>query len=124
MSQLHRNLEEWCKASGAKFNQEKTDIIPIGTSAHRQRMIESCMLSKADPHPINNNKRIAKDGNAIRILELWLGNDTNAATPWEPIIDKIDVALKYYSKLHPTLKGKKMISQVVIGGFMQFLTKA
>jgi hypothetical protein len=27
-------LEEWCTASGAKFNIEKTEIVPIGSLAH------------------------------------------------------------------------------------------
>ena len=27
-------LEDWCEISGAKFNQEKTKIIPIGSKEH------------------------------------------------------------------------------------------
>ena len=29
-------LDKWCKASGARFNIEKTEIIPIGTKPHRE----------------------------------------------------------------------------------------
>ncbi len=32
---VQATLEEWCKASGAKFNIDKTEIIPIGTPDHR-----------------------------------------------------------------------------------------
>ena len=27
-------LNQWCNASGAKFNQEKTKIIPLGSKEH------------------------------------------------------------------------------------------
>jgi exonuclease III len=30
-------LDQWCRASGAKFNKEKTEIIPIGPKPHRDR---------------------------------------------------------------------------------------
>ena len=32
---LEAILNKWCKASGARFNREKTEIIPIGTIEHR-----------------------------------------------------------------------------------------
>lgn len=35
---LEKILATWCKASGAKFNLEKTEVIPIGTHPHRERM--------------------------------------------------------------------------------------
>jgi hypothetical protein len=31
-------LEEWCTASGAKFNINKTEMIPIGQIEHRDRV--------------------------------------------------------------------------------------
>jgi len=35
-SDLEHILQIWCKVSRAKFNLEKTEIIPIGTKEHRQ----------------------------------------------------------------------------------------
>ncbi len=32
---VQATLEEWCKASGVKFNIDKTEIVPIGTPDHR-----------------------------------------------------------------------------------------
>ena len=34
-------LTRWCKASTAKFNIQKTEIIPIGTQEHRAKVIET-----------------------------------------------------------------------------------
>jgi hypothetical protein len=31
-------LNDWCQVSGAKFNIEKTEVIPIGTREHRSRI--------------------------------------------------------------------------------------
>ena len=31
-------LDRWCKVSGAKFNKEKTEIIPIGFKTHREKV--------------------------------------------------------------------------------------
>ncbi len=68
--------------------------------------------------------RIAEDGEATRILGAWIGNEVNDATPWEPIKDVIKAKLNNWDKTHPTLNGKKLIIQTVIGGHTQFLTKA
>jgi hypothetical protein len=35
MDHVQTLLNEWCQASGAKFNIEKTEIIPLGSEAHR-----------------------------------------------------------------------------------------
>ena len=32
-------LDKWCKASGARFNIEKTEIIPIGKTSHRRNIV-------------------------------------------------------------------------------------
>jgi len=40
------------------------------------------------------------------------------------VIDKTHKALKGWSRLRPTLHGRKTITQIVFGGYTQFLTKA
>ena len=44
-------LDRWCKISGAKFNKEKTEIIPISSKVHREKVIETRKLHPED-HPI------------------------------------------------------------------------
>ena len=39
MKHVQNILNEWCRASGAKFNQEKTKFIPFGSEAHRSQVI-------------------------------------------------------------------------------------
>lgn len=40
-SDLKSTLKTWCKASRAKLNLKKTEIIPIGTETHRTHVINS-----------------------------------------------------------------------------------
>ena len=45
MDDLQSILDEWCHASEAKFNKEKTKMIPIGTPAHRNQVITTRRLN-------------------------------------------------------------------------------
>ena len=116
-------LDKWCEASGAKFNKEKTEIIPIGTRAHRDRTNQTRKLHP-DDNPIQNDVRIAREGEAIRSLGAWIGNNTRETRPWEPIVDLVHKDLERWKSVHPTLDGKRLIVQAIVGGRTQFLTKA
>jgi hypothetical protein len=117
-------LREWCQASGAKFNTEKTEIIPIGSPDHRQTIVETRRIHQDDNNPLEATIKIAKDGDAVRILGAWIGNRTDDATPWEPTLDKMQKKLEIWGKTHPTLRGRKIVVQAIVGGHTQFLTKA
>jgi ribonuclease HI len=124
MDHVHEILDEWCRASGAKFNIEKTEIIPLGSEAHRMRICQTRKLNQEDQTPIDDRIKIAKDGDAVRSLGAWIGNNTNLKSPWEPVIDTIHKCLKTWGKSNPTLTGRKLLVQAIIGGHTQFLAKA
>ena len=117
------SLDKWCKVSGAKFNQDKTEIIPIGTKAHRKNVVRTRKLNPNDRR-IPEDVHIAQDGEAIRSLGAWIGNNTQEERPWEPIIDAVHKDLERWKSVHPTLDGKRLIVQAIVGGRTQFLTKA
>jgi hypothetical protein len=48
----------------------------------------------------------------------------NDTIPWEPVIDKINKYLERWGTSYPTMMGRKLIVQAVVGGFTQFLTMA
>ena len=116
-------LDKWCLASGAKFNKEKTEIIPIGSKTHREKITRTRKLNQED-NPIHDDIHIAQDGEAIRSLGAWIGNHTQETRPWEPIIDLVRKDLDRWKAVHPTLDGKRLIAQAIVGGRTQFLTKA
>ena len=102
-------LRSWCQVSGAKFNIEKTEIIPIGSPAHRARVQATRKINPLDHSEFDPRIRIAPDGTAVRYLGAWIGNDVNEATLWEAVIDKIDKALSLWKKAYPSMAGRKLI---------------
>lgn len=117
-------LVSWCEVSGAKFNIEKTEIIPIGQASHRIEITNTRKIHPADHAPMDARIHIAKDGEAVRSLGAWIGNNIQDLSPWESVINKIIRKLDLWARSHPTLHGKRLITQAVVGGHTQFLTKA
>jgi len=121
---VQRTLDKWCKVSGARFNIEKTEIIPIGTKSHRKTVADNRKINAQDNNPLPQKIRIAHNGEAVRILGAWIGNVVNNLAPWEPILNAIKTKLNQWEKAHLTLNGKHIIIQVIMGGHTQFLAKA
>ena len=118
---IQKVLDSWCEILGAKFNIEKTEVIPIGRTEHRQRVVSTRKLNEQDQDPLTERIHVTKDGESIRMLEAWIGNKTKDDTPWETIIDRINSNLERWKRLHPTLNRRKLIIQAMVGGHTQFL---
>ncbi|EJD34546.1 hypothetical protein AURDEDRAFT_47499, partial [Auricularia subglabra TFB-10046 SS5] len=116
-------LDTWCKASGAKFNSGKTEIIPLGSARFRESLITTRCLNPAC-EPIPQGIRIARDGETTRILGAWPGNKVKEANAWSTVLDKTRDALERWGNLKPTLIGRAMLSHSFIGGYSQYLTAA
>ena len=65
---VEKILNAWCEVSGAKFNIEMTEIIPIGTETHRSEVVNTRKIHRTDEEPLDQKIRIAKDGEAVRSL--------------------------------------------------------
>jgi ribonuclease HI/endonuclease/exonuclease/phosphatase family metal-dependent hydrolase len=120
---LKRVLDLWCLASGARFNQNKTEFIPIGTPGHRNRVSEQRRWNKQDDE-IPVDARIATDGQMVRSLGTMIGNEISESTAWTVTLDKVQAALDRWDRGHPTLDGRKLIVQLVVGGYTQYFTAA
>jgi hypothetical protein len=121
---IEPKLLAWCNVSGAKFNIEKTEIIPLGTQDHRDMIITRRRLNPRDLSQLDNRIHIARDGEAVRSLGAWIGNHTVDPTPWEIVLDKIRRKLNLWKRSHPTIYGKRLIIQAIVGGHTQFLAAA
>ena len=115
-------LTPWCEISGAAFNIAKTEIIPIGTREFRDSLINTRKLNPTG-NQIDLNIKIAKEGQPVRVLGAWIGNGVDQATPWTPTIEKIATKLKTWEANHPTTEGRRLITQMIIGGMTQYLAK-
>ena len=122
---LWRILQTWCKASKAKFNNNKTEVIPIGTREYRKKVAEKRRIDPGETtdEEIPPSVKIAKDGEATRILGAWIGNDTDEAAIWTPALTKISKFLKRWGQCRPSMKGKRHIVQMGPRGISQYLAK-
>ncbi|KAF5367240.1 hypothetical protein D9615_010668 [Tricholomella constricta] len=119
---LQRILDDWCTAAKAKFNTAKTEIIPIGTKTYRENMVRTRKMNpNSDPIPANIH--VAIEGEAVRILGAWFGNEITAEGPWSIVMDKIETHLSRWEKSNPTMEGRKLITHMVVGGITQYLTQ-
>ena len=79
-------LNRWCSVSGAKFNIEKTEIIPIGTEEHRSIVVATQKINHRDLSPLLDH---------IHALpRSMIGNNIDDITPWEMVLDNIRSGLK------------------------------
>ncbi|KAF8150965.1 hypothetical protein B0H34DRAFT_665865 [Crassisporium funariophilum] len=121
---LQNILDTWCRASGAKFNTQKTIILPLGTPEFRQRVIQTRSISGTPNHNlVSSLVHIAQDGTPVRILGAFVGNKVEKISIWTPTIEKINTVLKYWGKSHPTQDGRHLIIGMEVGGLTQYLTR-
>jgi exonuclease III len=122
INSLQDILECWCRASGAKFNITKTEVIPIGMQGYRTWVRETRKLHGTHAE-VRENMRFARDGEPVRLLGAWVGNQIDNAVPWAPVVEKIERNLERWDKSHPSIEGRRLIIQMVVGGTTQYLTK-
>ena len=48
---IQESLNTWCESSGARFNIEKMEIIPMGSEKHRKKIIDSRKINPDDERP-------------------------------------------------------------------------
>ncbi|KIK67642.1 hypothetical protein GYMLUDRAFT_125761, partial [Collybiopsis luxurians FD-317 M1] len=120
---LESILNEWCLASGAKFNINKTEIIPVGSPEYRDALRQSRFLNGLDGTSIPEHIKIAREGDAIRSLGALIGNGISQLQPWTKVIEKIDASLARWELSRPTMEGRRLIVSMVVGGMTQYLTK-
>ncbi|KAF9001290.1 hypothetical protein BDQ17DRAFT_1244540, partial [Cyathus striatus] len=119
---LFQILENWCKASGAKFNVEKTEILPIGTEEYQNLVIAQC---KQFPNQteIPRSIKIARDSEPICALGAFVGNHINEMNIWTPTLKKCEQLFSKWARLRPTIEGRCALVQLIAGGETQYKTR-
>ena len=122
-SDLWAIINRWCTGSRARFNRDKTEVIPIGSAEYRAQVLETRSIDgQRNQASIPENVHIAGDGESVRVLGAWIGNKVDQAATWAPILQKTEAFLDRWGRCHPTLSGRKNIIQMGPGGITQYLT--
>ena len=90
---LFKILDKWCAASGAKFNKDKTVVIPVGSENHRREVRETHTLNNTSNFTFPDQTHILIDGETTRYLGAQVGNTLNRIEPWPKIIEEIESSL-------------------------------
>ncbi|EJF60677.1 hypothetical protein DICSQDRAFT_147680 [Dichomitus squalens LYAD-421 SS1] len=118
---LQKILDTWCSAAKAKFNILKTEIIPIGERSYREEMAKTYKETgrwRSYPKLVH----MVGEGDAIRILGVFFGNDIDQLAIWSPSIAKVAAAIECWQKGNATLDGKRHVIQMAVAGMTQYLT--
>jgi hypothetical protein len=90
-------LRLWCLASGARFNINKTEIIPIGTLQYRNKLLETQKISPGGT-PLNQDIHIVKEQEPTQMLGGWISNIINNEAMWSKNLDKIQAVFERWDQ--------------------------
>ena len=117
-AKLQECLELFCKASTARFNDSKTEIIPLGSVESRNEIIES---REFNGWRINEGIHIAQEGEAIRILGSWQGNGINIQAKWNEMIEKQLKTMKRWNGHYPSTAGRVLVVKALVISLAYYL---
>jgi hypothetical protein len=117
--ELKRILSRFCLASTAKFNLGKTEYLPIGDEEYRAQVIQT---RKVGDNIIEEGVTIIKDGEPMRTLGAWVGNNADTTQQWDWIIKKQERVIKTWEGNHLSYQGKELILKALIQSRAVFLT--
>ncbi|KAI9061396.1 hypothetical protein FKP32DRAFT_1613104 [Trametes sanguinea] len=116
-------LERWCRASCAKFNTLKTEVIPFGSTESRSNVV----TNRGQPGRtlrIPDDVRVLRDGESTRMLGAWIGNHADPTTAWNPVVSRIRANLERWNTRNVTMHAKKLLVGLELGSRTQFLAAA
>ncbi|KAF5313488.1 hypothetical protein D9611_008631 [Ephemerocybe angulata] len=118
---LQEILDTWCLASGAKFNVDKTEIVPIGKKPYRDELRRT-RGETPERRPIPASINIAREKEPVRALGAFVGNNIVDISVWTPTLEDIDAALTRWARSSPTMEGRRLIVNMEVGGRTQYRT--
>jgi len=81
-------IKNFCEVSTAKFNDEKSEILPMGTKEYRDNMIRMRTMNKTTNNKIDQAIRIVEDKDSLRTLGAYIGNNNETSIQWEAILKR------------------------------------
>jgi len=76
---LEQIIKNFCEASTAKFNDEKLEILLIGTKEYRNNIIRTRTVNKTNNNKIDQAIRIVEDNDSLRTLGEYIGNNSKTS---------------------------------------------
>src|SRR5882724_9889379 len=99
---------------------EKTEALPIGTPKYRNKVITERILGE-DTNKIPEYVHLIKDGEPMRTLGLWIGNNVIIEDKWNKVVEIQRKVTDVWNASHPTLCRKELILKALITSRNWFL---
>jgi len=115
---LQKCLDTFCLASTARFNNLKTEIIPLGSIDSRNEIIRT---REFNGWRINDEIHIAQEGEATHILGSWQGNGINIQSKWNDMIEKQLKTMNRWNPLYPSTGGRVTIVKSLVISLAYYL---
>jgi len=100
-----------------RFNNLKTEIIPLGSTEDRENLIQSRELNG---WRIPNEIRIAQDSEATRILGSWQGSNIDIQEKWNEIMERQQKTINRWNHLYPSVTGRVLLAKSLVISLAQY----
>ena len=109
---IHSELSATSFAIGSKFNFEKTDILLVGSRAHRS-------ITSKDPRAAPllrcfEGAYFIPDGSPLRILGVWVGSPDLAAARWEQIYIHNNKIICQWRLIGASLRNRVLLTKALL----------
>ena len=111
LEELHQIIDTFCKASTARFNKQKTEYLPIGSKKFRKAVVRTKTVAGKR---IEETAGLIKDGQAMRTLGAWVGNNVDPAAHWDKVLEAQQKVIKAWSSAHLSFKGKELVLKALV----------
>ncbi|KAF8827360.1 hypothetical protein HHX47_DHR5000756 [Lentinula edodes] len=118
---MDKCLDDFCGATTAKFNEDKTEYLPVGTKEYREWVVKNKKLNLKAGNEIEATAKIVSDGESMRQLGGRIGNSSNETKQWEDIVKRQEKVLNQWKGANLTFKGKELILKALVISLDQFL---
>jgi hypothetical protein len=121
LNTLRTIINDFCRASTAKFNLAKTEYLPIGSKSYRLNVENDRKMNNLPGGNIENNVQIIKEGESLQTLGAWVGNGNNQYEQWEKILKRQKQIMDQWKPMNLSLRGKELVLKALIQSRALFL---
>src|SRR5258706_2162299 len=105
---VRRVMTDSCLAIGCKFNLDKTDILVVGSLAHRSAGIHEEITACFD------GAYVLPDGSPLRILGVWVNSPDRATPRWKQITSHIKKLVSQWTSIGASILNRVVLAKALM----------
>ena len=105
---IWRVLDDSSLAIGCKFNLEKTDILVIGSQAHRSAPSHDDIMTCFD------EAFVLPENTPLRVLGVWVGSPDRATPRWKQILVHIKKLIRQWNAIGASILNRVLLAKALM----------